>query len=86
MFVEKHETYITKPPINYDYEGHFNTVLVVFRFRAWNRFRNRILSFFQKIVIPIPIPVPRATGIDSKVESVPRLESIPELESDPGLE
>ena len=59
---------------------------MVFRFRAWNRFRNRILSFFQKIVIPIPIPVPRATGIDSKVESVPRLESIPELESDPGLE
>ena len=61
-------------------------VLEVLWFRAWNRFRNRILSLFQKIAIPIPIPVPTATGIDSKVESIPRVESIPVLESDPGLE
>ena len=35
------------------------------------------MSFFQKIVIPIPILVPTAAGIDSIVESVPGLEWIP---------
>ena len=44
------------------------------------------MSFFQKIVIPIPILVPTAAGIDSIVESVPGLEWIPELEPDPGLD
>ena len=53
------------------------SILVMLRFRAWNRFRFQILSFFQKIVIPIPILVPTAAGIDSIVESVPGLEWIP---------
>ena len=60
--------------------------LEVLWFRARNRFRNRIFSFFQEILILIPIPIQPVPTIDSRVESIQWLESALELESGPLLE
>ena len=53
--------------------GHVSRWTVeVLLFRDWNRFRNRIFSIFQKLMIPIPITIPGTIIFPTVLESIPK--------------